>query len=128
MQDLTLLPLHRPAVSQLLSGTLYEPDTHAFVEDFFSDLDGSMIHAGTFYGDMIPTFAKAVAGTVYAFEPVFENYVLDRLCVDQNDLRDLAWVRHTVIKVGSARTLAFLSWRNASRRAVTISWSSLTTS
>jgi FkbM family methyltransferase len=81
--------LHRPAVADLLQGTLYEPDTHEFVKHFFNSFTGSMIHAGTFFGDMIPNFSQAVPGNVYAFEPVFENYVLAKLCVDQNDLSNV---------------------------------------
>lgn len=84
--------LHRPAVSMLLKGTLYEPDTHEFVKSFFSSYGGSMIHAGTFYGDMIPNFARAVSGKVYAFEPVLENYVLAKLCVDRNELSNVVLV------------------------------------
>lgn len=76
--------LHRPAVKNLLNGTLYEPDTHNFVKEFCKEFKGSMVHAGTFFGDMIPNFSKFVSGNVYAFEPVFENYVLAKLSVDNN--------------------------------------------
>ena len=68
--------LHRPAVKELLNGNLFEPDTHNFVRDFCSSFKGSMVHAGTFFGDMIPNFSKSVSGNVYAFEPVFENYII----------------------------------------------------
>ena len=80
---------HRPAVENLLKGTLYEPDTHNFVRDFCNSYKGSMVHAGTFFGDMIPDFSKSVSGKVYAFEPVFENYILAKLCVDHNDLSNV---------------------------------------
>lgn len=78
--------LHRPAVRSLLSGAYYEPKTHDFVEYFFKSVKGSMVHAGTFFGDMIPNFSKSVSAKVYAFEPVFENYILAKLCVDKNNL------------------------------------------
>ena len=81
--------LHRPAVKKLLSGTLYEPDTHVFVREFCKSFKGSMVHAGTFFGDMIPNFSRSVSGTVYAFEPVFENYILAKLCVDNNKLENV---------------------------------------
>lgn len=81
--------LHRPAVKNLLSGILYEPDTHRFVEEFFKAFKGSMVHAGTFFGDMLPDFSRSVPGNVYAFEPVFENYVLAKLCVDNNGLSNV---------------------------------------
>lgn len=78
--------IHRPAVRNLFDGKLYEPKTHEFVKDFCSEFEGSIVHAGTFFGDMIPNFSKYVSGNVYAFEPVFENYVLAKLCLDANNL------------------------------------------
>lgn len=81
--------LHRPAVKNLLNGTLYEPDTHNFVREFCKEFKGSMVHAGTFFGDMIPNFSKFVSGNVYAFEPVFENYILAKLSVDNNNLSNV---------------------------------------
>ena len=81
--------LHRPAVRDLLNGTLYEPDTHDFVRKFCGEFKGSMIHAGTFFGDMIPNFSKSVSGKIYAFEPVFENYVLAKLCINSNKLSNV---------------------------------------
>lgn len=77
---------HRPAVRDLLGGVRYEPATHDFVHDFCGTFGGSIVHAGTFFGDMLPDFSRAVSGNVYAFEPVLENYILARLCVDRNDL------------------------------------------
>lgn len=81
--------LHRPAVKKMLNGKTYEPDTHRFVREFCSSFEGSMVHAGTFFGDMLPSFSRSVSGTVYAFEPVFENYILAKLCVDANDLANV---------------------------------------
>ena len=78
--------LHRPAVKNLLNGNLYEPDTHEFVREFCKSFKGSMVHAGTFFGDMIPNFSRSVSGNLYAFEPVLENYILAKLCVDRNNL------------------------------------------
>jgi FkbM family methyltransferase len=81
--------LHRPAVKKLLSGTLYEPDTHDFVREFCKSFKGSIVHAGTFFGDMLPNFSRFASGNVYAFEPVFENYILAKLCVDSNNLQNV---------------------------------------
>lgn len=81
--------LHRPAVKNLLNGNLYEPDTHYFVREFCKSFKGSMVHAGTFFGDMIPNFSMSVSGSLYAFEPVFENYILAKLCVDSNNLKNV---------------------------------------
>jgi FkbM family methyltransferase len=38
---------------------------------------------------MLPAFSAAVQGDVLAFEPVLENYVLARLCVDRNELHNV---------------------------------------
>ena len=80
---------HRPAVRSLLNGSLHEPDTHNFVRDFCKSFKGSIVHAGTFFGDMIPNFSKYASGTVYAFEPVLENYILAKLCVSSNNLSNV---------------------------------------
>ncbi len=81
--------LHRPAVKGVLDGMLYEPDTHKFVTAFCARHAGSMVHAGTFFGDMLPTFSNAVQGRVYAFEPVLESYVLAKMCIAKNDLANV---------------------------------------
>lgn len=80
---------HRPACQAILSGAVYEPATHDAVNSIMQVRPGSMIHAGTFFGDMLPTFAKYCPGTVYAFEPVLENYVLSKLCVEYNQLDNI---------------------------------------
>lgn len=84
--------LHRPAVKDLLAGNLYEPDTHELVREFCRCFKGSMVHAGTFFGDMIPGFSRSVSGTVYAFEPVLENYILAKICIDNNNLENVLLV------------------------------------
>lgn len=81
--------LHRPAVRKVLDGRFYEPKTHRFVKEFFARVEGSLVHAGTFFGDMLPSFAKSVDGRVYAFEPVLENFVLAKLCVQANGLENV---------------------------------------
>lgn len=80
---------HRPASEAVLSGEVYEPATHAFIEKIMQRRAGSMVHAGTFFGDMLPTFARYCPATVYAFEPVLENYVLAKLCVETNKLENV---------------------------------------
>lgn len=78
--------LHRPACQQILSGSYYEPQTHELVQALLGVRNGDLIHAGTFFGDMLPSFSKSCSGTVYAFEPVLENYVLAKLSIEANDL------------------------------------------
>lgn len=80
---------HRPACHAILRGEIYEPDTHAFVHDVMNRKSGSMVHAGTFFGDMLPNFSRSCPGTVYAFEPVLENYVLAKLCIESNKLENV---------------------------------------
>jgi FkbM family methyltransferase len=80
---------HRPAARAILAGNFYEPDTHALVSRLLAVRHGSMIHAGTFFGDMLPSFSRACSGTVYAFEPVLENCVLAKLCVQANGLANV---------------------------------------
>lgn len=80
---------HRPAARAIVAGRLYEPQTHTLVARLLAEEPGSLVHAGTFFGDMLPSFSAACAGTVYAFEPVLENYLLARLCVEENQLRNV---------------------------------------
>ena len=81
--------LHRPAVQRMLKGMTQEPDTHALVRKLLTKFPGSMVHAGTFFGDMLPAFSRYVPKTVYAFEPVLENYILARLTVEKNSLENV---------------------------------------
>lgn len=79
----------RPASRSILSGQYYEPRTHMAVETLLKLRPGNVIHAGTFFGDMLPSFSRKCPGTVYAFEPVLESYVLARQCVEENDLSNV---------------------------------------
>ena len=91
--ELYLVPryaVHRPACQAVLSGRRYEPLTHDLVRDLLSARGGDLIHAGTFFGDMLPSFSRRCPGTVYAFEPVLENYLLAKLSIEQNDLANVA--------------------------------------
>lgn len=82
---------HRPASQCLLSGRYYEPETHEWVRERLGRRPGNMIHAGTFFGDMVPSFSKAVGNSfkLYAFEPVLRNYVLAKMTVEANNLRNV---------------------------------------
>lgn len=80
---------HRPASRAVLSGGVYEPATHDLIDRIMQQRPGSMIHAGAFFGDMLPTFARSCPATVYAFEPVLENYVLAKLCVETNKIENV---------------------------------------
>lgn len=81
--------IHRPAARKIMRGKLYEPQTHALVARLLAARPGDMIHAGTFFGDMLPSFSRACPGTVHAFEPVLESYVAAKLCVQENALENV---------------------------------------
>lgn len=82
----------RPAARTVLRGFMYEQLTHSFVQTVCRLYPGkSIIHAGTFFGDMLPSFSQANAsGKVYAFEPVLENYFLANMCVQTNKLANVS--------------------------------------
>lgn len=80
---------NRPASKRVLNKTFYEPETHKLIPKLLAERPGDMVHAGTFFGDMLPTFSRASEHTIYAFEPVLENYLLAKLCVEANDIENV---------------------------------------
>ncbi len=80
---------HRPAAQVMLSGKLYEVNTHKIIEHILKETGKSILHAGTFFGDMLPKFSKYTQDKLYAFEPVLENYVMAKRCVQINDLKNV---------------------------------------
>ena len=64
----------RSAVKAFLNGVYHEPFSHwAYTQILNHKPLKNAVHAGTFFGDMLDTFARA-GGTVFAFEPVLESY------------------------------------------------------
>lgn len=80
---------HRPAVKRMLRGDVYEPLTHELIRAIFAASKGSLVHAGAFFGDMLPSFSEAVDGQVWCFEPVTESYILANKCLAQNNLQNV---------------------------------------
>lgn len=78
--------MHRPVAQRVLDGRLAELDLHRLVKKVYETWPGSMVHAGTFFGDMLPSFSRKVPGRVYAFEPVLENYLMARAVLEVNQL------------------------------------------
>lgn len=80
---------HRPAVKDAIEGKYYEYLSHVNFKKIL-DWKGnkSVIHAGTFFGDMLHTFSKS-ASTVYAFEAALENYFLARKNSDELKLMNV---------------------------------------
>ena len=79
----------RPAAHAILSRTLYEELTHSLVSHILQKTEMSIVHAGTFFGDMLPQFSRYCKDMVYAFEPVLESYVMARHHVMYNDLKNV---------------------------------------
>lgn len=78
---------HRPAAKAIVQGRYYEPKTHDIIRHIGEIETGELVHAGTFFGDMLPSFAQSFrGGKILCFEPVLENYVLARLCVSANQI------------------------------------------
>jgi len=70
-----LAAAHRPAVQAFLNGNYHEGFSHRAFKKILTARGGNAIHAGAFFGDMLHTLAL-YADTVYAFEPVLDNYIL----------------------------------------------------
>lgn len=90
--DLYFVPkysMHRPAAQTILHGQLYEARTHKIVEYILGETKKSIIHAGAFFGDMLPKFSKYCNQKVYVFEPVLNNYVMAKKCQEANNLTNV---------------------------------------
>jgi FkbM family methyltransferase len=77
---------HRPAARAILAGDVWEPETIELVARLCGD--GDIITAGTYFGDFLPAFSRAVApnALVHAFEPVAENHRHAARTVELNGL------------------------------------------
>jgi len=83
--------LHRPTCESMLGGELYEPATHEFIHRYLHHRPGNIIHAGAYFGDMLPSFSKAVGlhNNVYTFEPVIDHYHLLTMLCNANSLENV---------------------------------------
>ncbi|MCW2795336.1 FkbM family methyltransferase [Nocardioides sp.] len=77
---------HKPVAKKVLRKRRVTPPLHDLVAEVMALRSGSMVHAGAFFGDMLPSFSRKTDGLVYAFEPVVENYLLARAVMEANDL------------------------------------------
>lgn len=78
--------VHRPVAGHILRKKYAAKPLHDLVGAVLERRPGNMVHAGTFFGDMLPSFSRKTAGLVYAFEPVLENYLLARRVAERNAL------------------------------------------
>lgn len=79
--------LARPAAQDILHGRVWEPETINLVCRHVGN--GDVIHAGAYFGDFLPAISKATAGTLWAFEPNFENYCCAQATVLLNGLSNV---------------------------------------
>ena len=94
----------RPAAQHVLHKKTYEENTHRLMKYVLEYTQKSAVHAGTFFGDMIPNFSEFCGGTLYAFEPVLENYVMAKQCIDKNDISNVVIFNSALSdRQGSAR-------------------------
>lgn len=94
----------RPAAQHVLNKEIYEKNTHRIMKYVLNYTNKSAVHAGTFFGDMIPLFSEYCSDKVYAFEPVLENFVMAKQCIDKNDVRNVVLFNSALSdKQGSAR-------------------------
>jgi FkbM family methyltransferase len=77
---------HKPVAQKVLRKRRVTPPLHDLVAEAMTVRPGSMVHAGTFFGDMLPSFSRATTGRVFAFEPVVENHLLAQAVIEANDL------------------------------------------
>lgn len=80
---------HVPVARRILDGSLVSEQLHLLVRDVMARRPGSMVHAGTFFGDMLTSFSRKTPGTVYAFEPVLENYLFAHAALERNALENV---------------------------------------
>lgn len=98
--------IHRPACRAFLNGKYYEPETHQLIRKIYDCIPGDLVHAGTFFGDMIPSFSDSVGqeGKLYCFEPVLESYILAKQCIETNKCNNVILSNCGVSdKIGSLR-------------------------
>ena len=81
--------LHRPCAQTILAGGVFEGPTVAALEAHGQR--GDIVHAGTYFGDMLPAAARACGPThlVWACEPNHENFRCASLTIAINGLTNV---------------------------------------
>lgn len=80
---------HRKAARMTLDGEIYERATIVFLRDHAGA--GSVVHAGTFFGDFLPGVARGLrdGARLFAFEPNPRNFACARRTLALNDLHNV---------------------------------------
>jgi FkbM family methyltransferase len=80
----------RPAVEAIKAGRVWEEKTLAYIEAHY-EMHTSVIHAGCYFGDMLPFYSRLVGnGRVWAFEPIELNYLCAKTNCELNNLSNVA--------------------------------------
>ena len=85
--------MHRPCAQAILRGEAFEPETIDLLRSHA--LHGDVVHAGTFFGDMLPAVSRACGPgrTVWACEPNAESHRCAGLTVAINGLGNVHLTR-----------------------------------
>lgn len=81
--------IDRPAVQAALSGSVWELETIEFIASVVGS--GDVVHAGAFFGDMLPALSASVAegATVWAFEPNAQSFAHASRTIEMNGLSNV---------------------------------------
>lgn len=84
---------YRIDAGTVLKGDVWEPDTLEFIRSRCAD--GGVVHAGTFFGDMLPGICSALApgARLWAFEPNPESYRCAKVTAAINGLDNIELTR-----------------------------------
>jgi FkbM family methyltransferase len=79
----------RPAARKVLEGEVRELRTLEYIASVVGD--GDIIHAGAFFGDMLPALSAAVGegAIVWAFEPSAANFAHAQKTIELNGLKNV---------------------------------------
>lgn len=82
----------RPAADLVKANSVYEPDTIDYLVK--NNSGGSIVHAGTFFGDFLPALSKGIEQNrkIYAFEPNKESFRCTQITCLLNALDNVSLV------------------------------------
>ena len=100
--------MHRPCAQTILAGEVFEPPTVAAFEHH--GRHGDIVHAGTYFGDMLPAAARACGPErlVWACEPNRENFRCATLTIAINGLTNVR-LHHGALGAGAGLATLMVS-------------------
>lgn len=84
----------RPAARAVLASDVFEAETIEYITSHCGA--GDIIHGGTFFGDFLPALSKYCQGTIWAFEPVKENFRCAEITKLINELNNVS-IHHAAL-------------------------------